>query len=162
MKIRLAREDDLGRIVEIYNYAICNTVASFDTESKSKDERLEWFREHNDRFPIIIAENGEEVVGWASLSKWSDMKAYDMTAELSLYVDCDYQGEGVGNLLMKDLIDYAKRKEELHVIISRITGENDVSLYLHQKYNFKLIGIMEEIGYKFGRYLDVHLYQFIL
>ncbi|MFW6287235.1 MAG: N-acetyltransferase family protein [bacterium] len=159
--IRKAELKDLGEITEIYNQAILNTVATFDTEPKTIESRLEWFEKHDERYPVLVAESGEGVIGWASLSIWSDKCAYNKTAELSIYIDESQRGRGIGNELMGSIIKYA-RKTDCHTIISRIAGENEVSIYLHEKYGFKLIGTMKEVGYKFDRYIDVHIYQIIL
>src|SRR5205823_4527909 len=81
--IRRAGLDDLPAITAIYNEAIRGTTATFDTEPKAVAERLPWFESHDERHPILVAEADGEVVGWASLSRWSERRAYDDTAETS-------------------------------------------------------------------------------
>jgi len=71
------------------------------------------------------------------------------------------QGKGIGNLLMAEIIKLA-RENKLHVIIARISGENGVSIHLHKKYGFTYVGLLKEVGFKFNRYIDVHLMQLIL
>ncbi|MFP4661859.1 MAG: N-acetyltransferase family protein [Halanaerobiales bacterium] len=159
--IRKAELKDLKRITEIYNQAVINTVATFDTEPKTIESRIDWFTSHDDRYPVLVAEADIGVTGWASLSLWSDKCAYSNTAELSIYIDEGQRGKGIGNKLMCSIIDHV-RKTDCHTIISRIAGENEVSIYLHEKYGFELIGTMKEVGYKFGRYIDVHIYQIII
>src|SRR5215469_9005020 len=75
--IRRAELDDLPAITEIYNEAILTTTATFDTEPKSVDERLDWYNTHDERHPVIVAIVEERVVGWASISRWSQRRAYD-------------------------------------------------------------------------------------
>ena len=70
--MRDASIDDLGAVTRIYNEAILTTVATFDTEPKTVEEQRAWFDRHGGRFPVIVAEDGAEVVGWASLTPWSD------------------------------------------------------------------------------------------
>ncbi len=82
--IRPAKPDDLIGITDIYNEAILTTNATFDTETKTVESRKEWFESHDSRNPIIVAENENEIIGWASLSKWSDRCAYSDTAEISV------------------------------------------------------------------------------
>ncbi len=161
IKIRNAVKHDLGAIVGIYNYAVINTTATFDTRPKTIKSQEKWFYKHSEKYPIIVAEDDRGVVGWASLSRWSDRCAYDNTAEISVYVDKDNQNIGIGNQLMTEIIKIA-RKNKLHVIIARIAGENEISIRLHKKYGFTYVGSLKEVGFKFNRYVDVHLMQLIL
>ena len=84
--IRNATIDDLESITKIYNYAILNTVATFDTEIKTVEDQIQWFKGHSKNNPIIVAEEKGSVIGWAALSKYSTRCAYSNTAEISLYV----------------------------------------------------------------------------
>src|SRR3972149_6240475 len=84
--IRTAELSDLDWITNIYNEAILTTTATFDTHPKSRAEQLEWFQTHDARHPILVAVLDGNVVGWASLSKWSDRCAYSETGETSFYV----------------------------------------------------------------------------
>ena len=156
--IRPARPDDLIAITEIYNEAILTTDATFDTEIKSVESQKEWFDSHNTKNPIIVAENENTVIGWASLSKWSDRYAYSGTAEISVYIKDGYRGQGTGRQLIERIIQ-AGEKAGLHTIISRITSGNEESVHLHEKFGFEHIGVMKEVGYKSGRLLDVVLMQ---
>jgi L-amino acid N-acyltransferase YncA len=102
--IRTAEGADLESITEIYNEAILTTTATFDVDPKMPSERLEWFRSHGGRYPILVALIGERVVGWASLSRFSDRPAYDETAETSFYVRSEFRGQGVGRQLKAAII----------------------------------------------------------
>jgi len=160
LTIRDAGHDDLKEITEIYNEAILETVATFDTEPKTIEEQEKWFREHGWRNPIVVAEQDDLIVGWASLSRWSDRCAYADAAEVSLYVRKSHQGKGIGCKLLKAILD-AGRRAGLHTVIARIAEGNEISVHLHETLGFKHIGIMKEVGRKFGRRLDVHLMQLI-
>ena len=159
--IRKANSEDLGAITAIYNEAILNTVATFDTESKIREEQKTWFENHGSKNPILVAEQEEVIVGWASLSKWSDRCAYSDTAELSLYVKAEHQGKGIGKKLLNAIIHDGK-KVGLHSVIARITEGNKESIHLHETAGFFHIGIMKEVGLKFGKRLDVYFMQKIL
>lgn len=161
IKIRNAVEGDLEAIIRIYNYAIINTTATFDTRPKTVKSQEKWFCKHSGKYPIIVAENKGGVIGWASLSQWSDRCAYGSTAEISVYIDKNEQGLGIGNRLMARIVELA-RDNKLHVIIASIAGENEISIHLHKKYGFTYIGSLREVGFKFNRYIDVHLMQLIL
>ena len=158
LSIRPARPDDLGAITEIYNEAILTTDATFDTETKTEDEQRIWFANHNSKHPIIVAEEGGIIIGWASLSEWSNRCAYADTAENSVYVKKEFWGKGIGRSLLEQLL---REGEEagLHTVIARITAGNEVSIYLHESLGFEYIGVMKEVGKKSGRLLNVHLMQ---
>ncbi len=161
IKVRKSVKSDLKDITRIYNYAVLNTTATFDTRPKTVKSQVNWFSNHSGKYPIIIAENEKGIIGWASLSPWSERYAYRNTAEISIYVDGNMQGKGTGNLLMVEIIKLA-REYKFHVIIARIAGENEVSIHLHEKYGFTYVGSLKEVGFKFKRYIDVHLMQLIL
>lgn len=156
--IRLAVLSDLDGITEIYNQAIEKTVATFDTEPKTIEEQRPWFEQHDSQYPIIVTELEGRVVGWASLSRWSDRCAYSKTAEISLYVSEEFQGIGLGRRLMESII---KKGEEsgLRTVIARIAEGNPVSIGLHESAGFEHIGVMKKVGEKFGRILDVYMMQ---
>jgi L-amino acid N-acyltransferase YncA len=156
--IRDALLDDLPGITAIYNEAIVETVATFDTEPKTQDEQKAWFMDHGKRNPIIVADDSGVIAGWAALSKWSDRCAYSDAAEISLYVRKNYQGQGIGRKLMKAVLNKG-RKAGLHTVLARIAEGNEISVHLHQAMGFQLIGVMKEVGQKFGRLIDVYLMQ---
>ena len=158
--IRPAIESDIFAITDIYNEAILNTTATFDTETKSVDDRLAWFRNHDNKHPIIVAEIEGRIVGWGSLSRWSERVAYDTTAEASVYVHVDYRQKGIGKQLLEVLILEGERVG-LHSIISRVTSENEVSMRLNEIFQFEKVGILKEVGRKFDRFLDVHIMQVV-
>lgn len=161
MEIRLARREDLDAITDIYNEAIETTTATFDTEPKTADEQLRWFEEHTGRHPIYVAEVGGTVVGWTSLSPWSGRCAYSDTAETSFYVKAGRRGEGVGTALKKAIIERA-RSLGFHVLIAQIAEGAEASRYINESLGFRHVGTLQEVGRKFGKTLDVHLYQLVL
>ena len=158
--IRPATLKDLSQITEIYNEAIQNTTATFDTESKTMEEQEEWFEKHDEQHPVIVAGIESKVVGWASLSKWSDRCAYDSTAEVSVYIHADYRGRGIGKQLL-EIITIEGKKQGIHSILSRITEGNVASIHLHELFGYRHVGVMKEVGKKFGKLLDVNLMQVV-
>jgi len=161
LAIRNARLSDVDAITEIYNDAILTTTATFDTVPKSISERLEWLKSHGDRHPVIVAEMDGTVVGWASLSPWSERIAYAHTAETSFYVKSVYRGQGIGRKLKAAIIDEARRLS-FHTLIARIAEGGDISLHLSESFGFVRVGTLKEVGWKFGRFLDVHILQKML
>ena len=156
--IRRAQLSDLEAITEIYNEAIRTTTATFDTEPKTEDQQLEWFNAHDERHPILVAEVDSSAVGWTSLCEWSDRCAYADTAEVSTYVKEGFRGQGIGRKL-KEAIDAEATRLGFHTVIARITEGNDASIHLNEAFGFQHVGVMREVGYKFGRWLDVHVMQ---
>lgn len=158
LNIRPATENDIPFITEVYNDAILNTVATFDTEIKTVEDRLQWFKKHDEKHPVLIAEKEGEQLGWSSLTMWSDRCAYDGTAEVSVYVHKDHRGKGVGKKLLELLIAEGQ-SAGLHYLLSRISQGNEASIYIHELLGFSHIGVMHEVGFKFGKYIDVHMME---
>ena len=161
LNIRPADLSDLDAITDIYNEAIRTTTATFDTEPKSNDEQLHWFESHGPKYPIIVAELDDTVVGWACLTKWSDRAAYSETAETSFYVKQECRGEGIGRDLKKTIIDEARRLG-FHSLIAQVAQGSDESIHLNESFGFEHVGTLKDVGRKFGKLLDVHLMQKIL
>ncbi len=158
--IRRAEEKDIPAITRIYNEAVLNTAATFHLEPVSTEERSSWLARHDGTRPVLVAESEGTLVGWASLSRWNPKQAYDGTVELSVYVDRNARGGGIGKALMEELISRARGK--LHTIISLITEGNEVSMKLHRQLGFEQSGVIREAGYKFEQYLDVTIWQLML
>ena len=161
MLIRKAEITDVPTITEIYNEAILTTLATFDLEPKSVEERTAWFRSHDERFPILVAVEEGKVVGWASLTRWSDKRAYDVTAETSFYVLSDCRGRGIGRKLKEAIIEEARRLG-FHSLLARVTETSLESIHLNEEAGFVHVGTLKEVGEKFGRLLNVHMMQKIL
>jgi phosphinothricin acetyltransferase len=156
--VRKATRKDLSAITDIYNEAILTTVATFDTEPKTMEEQEAWFEAHGPKYPVLVAEKEARVIGWASLSMWSDRCAYADTAEISVYVKQEHRGKGVGRELMEVLIGEGQAAG-LHTVIARIAEGNEVSIHLHWAFGFTPVGVMKEVGRKFGKLIDVHMMQ---
>jgi L-amino acid N-acyltransferase len=158
MMIRKAVAADLAAITDIYNHAILNTTATFDTEPRSMEKQREWFEAHGQQLPILVAEENGQVIGWGSLSQWSDRCAYSATAEASLYVKEGERGKGTGKALITELLQEGQ-KAGLHTVIARIVEGNVASVHLCESLGFTNIGTMREVGRKFGKLLDVRMLQ---
>jgi phosphinothricin acetyltransferase len=156
--IRPAQPADVPFITEIYNEAIVNTTATFDTELKTETDRMIWLEAHDEMHPVLVAELNGRVIGWASLSRWSERAAYDTTAEVSLYVHKDFRNQGIGKKLL-EVLTLEGEKAGLHTLLARITEGNDKSVYLHEVFGFENVGTLKEVGKKFGKFLDVRILQ---
>jgi L-amino acid N-acyltransferase len=156
--IRKATAEDLPAITDIYNDAVLNLTASFDTQPKTMEEQKKWLKEHQSQFPILVAESEGRIAGWASLSRWSDRCAYSGTAEASLYVNAKDRNSGLGRKLISALLEEGQMAG-LHTVIARIVEGNAVSIHLCETLGFTHIGTMKEVGRKFGKLLDVEMMQ---
>lgn len=160
--IRPATHVDAAAIAAIYNHAVLNSTATFDTCPESVGEREAWLERHTaPQHPVLVAERDGRVVGWASLSSYSDRCAYEATVEVSAYVDENERGRGLGTSLMEAILE-AGRNGGVHAVLSRICTENEASLKMARRLGFFEIGVMREVGMKFGRSLDVMLLERIL
>ena len=156
VRIRRANRDDCAAILEIYNHAVLHTTASYDYEPRTLDQRLDWFDAHQrDDLAIFVAEASTgEVVGWSALNKYHDRVGFRFTAENSIYVAETWRGRGLGGRLLEPLIRAAEARG-LHVIIAAIDAENTTSVRLHARFGFEKAGHFRQVGFKFGRWLDV-------
>lgn len=160
MIIRKAKKEDLKELLDIYNYEVEHGVATFDLETKTLEEREEWFYSHNvDNHPLIVAEIDGNIAGYASLSSYREKEAYKSTVELSIYIGVGYRKKGVATALMDSVLDEAKRDERTHTVISVITSGNEGSKKLHEKFGFEFCGTLKEVGIKFGKYRDTDSYR---
>ncbi|MCL4504607.1 MAG: N-acetyltransferase family protein [Chloroflexi bacterium] len=163
MIIRPATLADVPAILEIYNEAVLNTTASYDYEPSTYQARLAWFHEHVERsFPVYAAEDDAgQVVGWSSLSEFRTRIGYRYTSENSLYVAPAQRGKGIGKKLMAPLVD-AGRRLGFHSIIAVVDADNVASLQLHKSFGFERVGYLKQVGFKFGRWLDVVYLELLL
>ena len=163
ISIRTAQCADIPALLDIYNYEVEFGVATFDLQPKTMEERTEWFEAHNvGNYPLIVALIEGEVAGYASLSSYREKEAYQSTVELSVYVGPRYRRQGVATALMEAVLQLAREAETIHTVVSVITGGNEASIKLHERFGFTFCGRMREVGMKFGRYLDIENYQLIL
>lgn len=163
MNIRTAKESDMEALLSIYNYEVLNGTATFDLEPKSMEERMEWFYAHNvENHPLIVAEEEGRAIGYASLSMYRDKEAYAATVELSIYVDPEFRRRGAAKKLMEAILLEARRRDDIHTVISVITGGNEASIKLHKEFGFTHCGTMREVGKKFGKQLDIDNFQLMV
>ena len=159
--IRRAELADAPAIADIYNEAILTTTATFDTETKSVEERAQWLQSHDERHPVLVAVVDGRVVGWASLTRWSERRAYDDTAETSFYVHSTHRRRGIGRQLKDAIIEEARRLR-YHSLIARVAEGSEESIHLNERAGFVHVGTLKEVGRKFDRLLDVHIMQKML
>lgn len=161
MILRKASEHDLPEILEIYNESVANSLATFETETQTLDSRRHWFDSHCEIYPLIVAEEGGRVLGYSSLSGFQSNCGYRKTAELSVYVEKNHRGKGIGASLLTEIL-YQGRRLGFHAVISSISTGNNVSIKLHEKFGFEKVAHLKEVGFKFGEWHDTDYYEILL
>lgn len=162
MIIRDAVHDDLPAILEIHNDAIRTTTAIWDEHEVDLDERRQWFDARRSAgLPVLVAELEDGVIGFASYGPWRPKTGYRFTVENSVYVHPDHRGRGAANALMPALIEQA-RAGDVHAIVAGIEAANAGSIALHEKFGFRRVALLPEVGFKFGRWLDLAYLQLSL
>jgi L-amino acid N-acyltransferase YncA len=160
--IRLASESDLPEILAIVNHAIANTTANYDYHARSLAQQTEWFNDKTAKNePVIIAGQHGKVVGFGAYGIFKPKIGYLHSVEHSVYVHHELTGKGIGKLLLTQLIEIAKT-QQMHTMVGYIDSENIGSIAFHKQFGFVEIGVLKEIGFKFGRRLNVSLMQLML
>jgi len=161
-RTRLAERRDAEALRDIYNVEVLESTVTFDLVPRSLAEQVAWIDEHAGGHPAIVAVGDDDsVVGFASLSPYRPRPAYAPTVEDSVYVHRDRRGDGIGRLLLGDLVELA-RSHGFHSAIGRIVGGHEASIALHRACGFEEVGRERQVGRKFGRWLDVVLMQRML
>lgn len=159
MEVRLASLDDAEAIREIYNLEVTGSTVTFDLVPRSLADQQEWLRARAGAHPAVVAvTDAGDLAGFGSLSPYRDRPAYSTSVEDSIYVHQHHRGEGVGRLLLTELLRLAE-VHGFHAVMARIVGGHEASITLHTGCGFALVGIEREVGRKFGKWLDVALMQ---
>jgi L-amino acid N-acyltransferase YncA len=162
IKIRPYTAEDTQAILDIINYNILNSTALYDYNIRSYEQQKTILDDKiNKGFPVIVAEADGVVMGFGMYSDFRFREAYKFTVEHSVYVNNDFHGNGIGKILLQELIILAK-KQGLHTMIGVIDAENQSSITFHEKFGFKTVGTIKESGFKFDRWLHSVFMQLIL
>ena len=159
--IRRANLADAEAIRQIYNIEVTGSPATLDLVPRTPEEQASWMVAHSGVYPVIVADEGGQVVGFASLSPYRPRPGYATAVEDSIYVAAQHRGNGVGRQLLSEAVVMA-RTHGFHSIVARVSATQQASVALHEACGFDLIGVEREIGRKFGRWVDVALLQRLL
>ena len=153
---------DTQAILDIINYTIINSTALYDYNIRTfEQQKLILDDKLAKSFPVIIAEIDNEVVGFGMYSEFRFREAYKFTVEHSVYVNQNFHGKGIGKILLQELIRLAK-EQKLHTMIAVIDEENQSSIEFHEKFGFKIVGVIKESAFKFDRWLHSVFMQLII
>ena len=159
--IRKAKPEDAHDIALIYNYYIENSTITFETNPVSHEEMACRIADISEKYPYFVYEESGKVVGYCYVSSWKKKAAYSKTVESTVYIDKNFQGKGIGRALMNKLINDLKEKS-FHAVIACITTPNPISVKLHEDLGFRKVSEFHEVGYKFGKWLDVGDWELLL
>ena len=153
--VRPAHRGDLAQLVAIYNHYVEHSIASFDTEPTSVENRTAWFESFSDVGPhrLLVAAESERVLGCASSAPYRSHSAFAQTVEVSIYIDPEVRNTGVGSALYSALFEEL-RLEPLHLAVAGIALPNDASVALHRKFGFTEVGVFAEYAMKHGAYVS--------
>lgn len=160
--IRDARVDDLPGILAIYNDVITTSTAVYREDPATLDDRREWFDARQAQgYPILVAADDAGIVGFASYGDFRSWPGYRFTVEHTVHIGADRRGQGVGTRLMQALIERAVAQGK-HVMVGGVDADNEPSLRFHERLGFVRAARLHDVGFKFGRWLDLVFVQRIL
>ena len=157
--IRPATSADLPGILDITNDVIATSTAIYFDDPLTLDNRREWYEARQKLgYPVMVAEEGGVVAGFSSFGDFRPWPGYRFTVEHSLLVRDGYRGKRIGEALVKALWPVAAKLGK-HMIIAGVDAENDGSIRFHERLGFEKTAHLKEVGFKFGRRLDLVLLQ---
>ena len=159
IEIRDATAEDIPEVLAIYNQVMATSTAIYREEPATLEAHVEWFRGRVALgYPVLVATDAAGVAGFASFGDFRPWPGYRFTVEHSVHVRHDCRGTGVGGALMQPLIARATALGK-HVMIAGVDAENVASLRFHQRLGFVPVAHFREVGFKFGRWLDLMFLQ---
>ena len=153
---------DAADIAAIYNYYIRETIITFETEeidTAEMENRIKKILEAG--YPFIVHEENNKITGYAYVGKFRERSAYSESLETSIYLDINEKGRGIGRKLYKRLIELSQ-EAGVHVLIGVVSYPNLASQRLHESVGFEKAGVLKEVGKKFGKFIDVEFWSYIL
>ncbi len=161
MEIRRASELDGEAIRQIYNAEVLTSTATLDLVPRSPTEHQAWMAAHSGVYPVLVATEGLSVLGFSSLSPYRPRPGYSTAVEDSIYVAAAARRKGVGRALLGAIVE-AARQHGFHLVIGRISAEQEASIKLHEACGFTYVGVERQVARKFGRFIDVAIVQLLL
>lgn len=146
-------------MLAILNHAILHSTALYDYVPRSMNDMAQWWdAKRRGKFPVVGAFDGDTLLGFGALGTFRAFPCYKYSVEHSLYVSEGVRRQGIGRRLLDELVARALQGD-YHAVIGAIDSTNVASVALHEKCGFALVGTLPQVGFKFGRWLDLCFYQ---
>lgn len=159
LQISDATEADLAGLLGIYNDVIATSTAIYSDLPVTLAERRQWWRSRTAQgYPVLAARDAHGVAGFATFGDFRAWPGYRFTVEHSVHVRANGRGQGVGTLLVQALLPRAAALGK-HVMMAGVDADNAASIRFHERLGFERSGHLREVGYKFGRWLDLVFLQ---
>lgn len=156
--IREIQTTDISSITSIYNYYIKNTIITFEEEPLSAEIMGKRIGAVREKYPWIVYEENRKVQGYAYVSRFKERAAYRYSVEMTVYVDRNHTGRGIGAGLYSELLRKMNNLE-LKAVYGCIALPNPASVRLHENFGFTKVAHLTNIGFKFGRWIDVGYWE---
>ena len=178
-RVRPATEADAAAICLIYNQGIEDRLATLETELRTPDERRQWLKARSPRHPVIVAERAEPAtasnrpptpvpdhaapppMGWGSLNVFNAREAYRHVADISVYVERQWRGKGVGRVVLARLVELG-REHGFHKLVLSAFPLNQAGVALYERLGFRTVGIYKEQGLLDGTWVDTIIMERLL
>lgn len=157
-EFRPVTRQDLDTILGIYNHYVLNSTATFHSVPLTAKELEEFLFVAHPKYPAFMSLEGDGTAGYCFLTQYKKRQAYDRSAEVSVYLKPGFTGRGIGVLALRHL-ETAARASGIRVLVGTICGENHPSIRLMEKAGFTRCACLKNIGEKFGKIMDVVVYQ---
>lgn len=152
--LRQATEVDLGSILTIYNQGIEDRIATLESELKDETYMFDWFKQHQGRYRVLVAEVNKNVIGWASINVYNPRSAYDGVGDLSIYIHRDHRGKGIGKQLLQKLEEIGKQNNFYKFILFTFPF-NTLGQSLYHRAGYREVGVFQSQGVLEGDFVDV-------
>ncbi len=159
--MRKATEKDLDKILYIYNQAVEDKIATLDEEIKDISFMKQWLARHNERYVVMVGEWNGEIISYASLNRYSERSVYNGVADLSIYIQRDKRGLGIGSIIMQKMEQIAQQNE-FYKILLLVLPFNELGMKLYEKKGYREVGVFHNHGIMSGKFVDVAILEKII
>lgn len=158
MEIRNVNPQDSKQIADIYNFYIKSSTITFEEDIVDENKMEKIIFSISSVYPYLVIEEKDKILGYAYATAWRARSAYRFSAEVTIYLNNEAKGKGLGSVLFSELINELK-KTKVNVLVGGIALPNNASIALHEKFGFKKVAHFEDIGFKFGKWIDVGYWE---
>ena len=158
MIIRTVQPEDAGQIAHIYRTYVEQTAITFEYDAPDANEICSRIRHTLEKYPYLVAQEGDRILGYAYAGPFKDRRAYDWSVEVSIYLDEHERGRGCGKTLYHELERILAQQNiiNLNACIAYPEEEDEYltrsSVRFHERMGYQMVGGFHQCGYKFGKW----------